>query len=224
MKMKLFACIVLFSINASAYTIKGKVDSIISGDTFVLIDMANTWHTVRMAEIDAPESGQPYGDRSKDVLSALIYEKSVTVEWEKRDENRNIFGLVFLDGKNINNLMVNNGFAWVHQFSNSDELLYIMDGARGNKRGLWADDDAPIPPWQWREEHRGVVGYPPRPHEPGYRYMCRDVAIIVHRSASCSELEKCKSPIIEIPLSECKTKVQCELCNYSVSHVKCGSQ
>jgi micrococcal nuclease len=56
----------------------GKVVRIADGDAFTsLVDREEL--RIRLAEIDAPEKGQPCGKRARQALAALIYGKTVRV-------------------------------------------------------------------------------------------------------------------------------------------------
>jgi micrococcal nuclease len=45
--------------------------------------------------------------------------------------------------------------AWAYRpYLKDDRLVEIEDEARAGKRGLWADTQTPIPPWQWRADVR----------------------------------------------------------------------
>jgi endonuclease YncB( thermonuclease family) len=69
-----FWSLVCFQACASIY--EGKVVGVSDGDTLtVLISGRQT--KVRLAEIDAPEKRQPFGERSKQSLSDLVYGKRV---------------------------------------------------------------------------------------------------------------------------------------------------
>ncbi len=59
---------------AGASTYEGKVVGVSDGDTVTLL-MSGHQVRVRLAEIDAPEKRQPYGQRSKQSLSELVYGK-----------------------------------------------------------------------------------------------------------------------------------------------------
>lgn len=59
--------------------IQGKVVAITDGDT------ATTQYKIRLAEIDTPERGQPYGARAQEALSALIFGKEVTTRVQDVD-------------------------------------------------------------------------------------------------------------------------------------------
>jgi endonuclease YncB( thermonuclease family) len=63
---------------------------------------------------------------------------------------------VFLDGRNINAEMVEDGAAWVYRkYSRDPHLLELERQARAQGRGLWAlQPDQRVPPWEWRKMRR----------------------------------------------------------------------
>lgn len=58
---------------------RGKVVGVSDGDTFTLLTSDKRQLKIRLSEIDAPEIAQPYGSRSKQALSELIFSKEVLV-------------------------------------------------------------------------------------------------------------------------------------------------
>jgi endonuclease YncB( thermonuclease family) len=56
-----------------------------------------------------------------------------------------------LDGTNINNQLVKDGWCWWYwKYAIGDvELEKFEKEARESKKGLWVDP-APVPPWEWR--------------------------------------------------------------------------
>lgn len=70
---------------------------------------------VRLAGIDAPEKKQPFGARSKQSLSDLVYRKAVTVEWHKFDRYGRQIGKVIVNGADANLEQLKAGMAWVYR-------------------------------------------------------------------------------------------------------------
>src|SRR3954453_17470924 len=64
---------------AAAADLTGRVVGITDGDTLTVLDADHRQTKVRLAEIDAPESHQPYGTRSKQALSELVFGRDVRV-------------------------------------------------------------------------------------------------------------------------------------------------
>ena len=81
---------------AYADTLSGRVVAISDGDTITVLDTSDKQHKIRLSGIDAPEKGQPFGDRSKQHLSDLLYDKAVAVAWKKYDRYGRIVGKVMV--------------------------------------------------------------------------------------------------------------------------------
>lgn len=62
----------LISLSAHAETITGFVTDIADGDTLTILDSSKRQVKIRLAGIDAPEKGQPFGNRSKNNLADLV--------------------------------------------------------------------------------------------------------------------------------------------------------
>lgn len=146
--------------SVQAGTLEGIVVSVTDGDTITVLDPSNRQYKVRFAGIDAPEKSQPYGQRAKEQLSELVFNRQVVIETEKEDRYGRIVGKVLVDGRDTNFAMVVAGYAWHYkkyqaEQSSDDRLLYdsAEKEARAAKRGLWLDPD-PIPPSVWRAGKR----------------------------------------------------------------------
>ena len=149
--------LLVFPIVVSADTLIGKVVKITDGDTLVVLDAGNTQHKIRLSGIDAPESNQPFGKRSKEALSALVAGQRVEVDWHKHDRYGRIVGKVIAQGKDVNLSQVRTGMAWWYR-KYADEQTRVDQGiyaaaeakARMSEVGLWEDKN-PIAPWDWRK-------------------------------------------------------------------------
>ncbi len=104
--------LVLFPFGVFADTLNGKVVKITDGDTLVVLDAGNTQHKIRLSGIDAPESNQPFGKRSKEALSGLVVGQRVEVDRHKHDRYGRILGKVIAQGEDVNLAQVRTGMAW----------------------------------------------------------------------------------------------------------------
>jgi micrococcal nuclease len=151
MKNLLLASLLCLSLQAHASSqLTGTVVGVHDGDTVtVLVDR----HQVkcRLANIDAPELRQPFGYRSKQALSDLVYRQVVHIEDEGGDRYGRRICLIRTDQGEANSAMVREGMAWVYGAYNHDSHLPIEEfQARTEHRGLWADAN-PEAPWEWRK-------------------------------------------------------------------------
>lgn len=139
-----------------ADTLHGRVVSISDGDTLTLLDASNQQFKIRLTGIDAPEKKQPFGQVSKQQLSAMVFGKSVTVEWFKKDRYQRTLGKIVLDGLDINLKQVKSGMAWHYKKYEKEQppedrqtYAEAETNAQQKRLGLWADANA-VPPWEFR--------------------------------------------------------------------------
>ena len=134
--------------------ITGKVVGISDGDTFKLLESGNKTTRVRLYGVDAPEKGQEYVTQAKEKLSELIFSKAVEVVEKDTDRYGRIVGIVYADGKNINEEMLRSGYVWHYtQYDKNEAWAQLMKGAQKRKAGLWNKAN-PTPPWLWRKQKR----------------------------------------------------------------------
>jgi micrococcal nuclease len=130
----------------------GLVVGVSDGDTLTLLTPEKQQVKVRLAEIDAPEKSQPFGQRSKQSLSALCYDKQAQLRIVDMDRYGRAVARVTCDGTDANASQVKAGMAHVYpKYAKDPALFALQDEARAAKRGLWADP-APIPPWEFRKK------------------------------------------------------------------------
>lgn len=106
---------------------------------------------MRLVDIDAPEKGQAFGQRSEQFLSDLCFKKPAVVKPKTRDRFGRTVARVECDGADASLEQVTAGVARIFDRYLKDRGLYTVPGeAREAKRGLWAGS-APAPPWEWRK-------------------------------------------------------------------------
>lgn len=139
--------------------IAGKVIRVSDGDTIAVLDEYKSTYKIRFEGIDAPESKQDFGQKSKKSLSDMVFGKQVVVITSKVDKYGRFVGKVMLGETDINLEQLKGGFAWHYkkyadEQKEADRILYakIETEAKAAKLGLWAYSE-PTPPWDWR---RGV--------------------------------------------------------------------
>ena len=155
---------------AYADTLSGRVVAISDGDTITVLDTSDKQHKIRLSAIDAPEKGQPFGDRSKQHLSDLLYDKAVAVAWKKYDRYGRIVGKVMVAPPNscrparsdcpktldVGLAQITVGLAWHYQkyakeqtYEDRERYAFAELEAKAKHVGLWQDEE-PVAPWDWR--------------------------------------------------------------------------
>lgn len=150
------ALVLLAACAASAETLRGKVVGIADGDTLTLLTIDRVQVKVRLAEIDAPEARQPYGQHAKQPLATLAFGNDADVTVTDHDRYGRTVGRVYVGRVDVNAEMVRSGAAWVYRRYSRDPALLELEGdAQRARRGLWALPEAEqVPPWEWRAKVR----------------------------------------------------------------------
>ena len=153
---KILILIYIGTVNAEI--IDALVVKVADGDTITILDEQKKAHKVRLQGIDAPEKKQAYGEKSKQNLAFLIYNRTIQVEYSKYDKYGRIIGKVSLKGKDICLEQLSKGMAWHYKkYQNEqsiiDRELYSSteSKARDSKIGLW-NDAQPKTPWDFRKK------------------------------------------------------------------------
>jgi endonuclease YncB( thermonuclease family) len=156
MRKALLSLLLALACAANAESVTGRVVGVADGDTVTVLDVDKVQHKIRLAGIDAPEKKQAFGNRSKESLSDMVFDKTVIIQTDKRDRYGREIGKVLLNGQDVNLVQVERGMAWFYrqyqlEQSPNDRKLYeaAEDAAKAGKKGLWRDA-APVPPWDFR--------------------------------------------------------------------------
>ncbi|WP_406626131.1 thermonuclease family protein [Acidovorax sp. SDU_ACID1] len=124
---------------------------------------------VRIQGIDAPEKKQPYGNRARQALSELTFQKQARLDCPKTDRYRRKVCTVWVapasapDGPRTLDAglaMVTQGMAWWYRAYSREQTAeargqyeFAEQEARAKRAGLWADQD-PVAPWEWRNRKK----------------------------------------------------------------------
>ncbi len=128
-----------------------RVVAVSDGDTLTVLH-EQTRVRIRLHGIDAPETGQEYGSRAKQLASSLAFGEAVEVRVRDTDRyGRTVADVILPDGRSLNREMVAAGMAWWYRkYAPDDGVLVRLEAeARAAGRGLWSQPD-PVPPWSWR--------------------------------------------------------------------------
>lgn len=111
---------------------------------------------VRLAEIDAPEKRQPFGQRSKASLAAQCFGAWATIQPQTVDRYGRTVGRVECRAGDASSRQVEAGMAWFFTRYGTDPRIKVLeDAARASRVGLWADPAA-VAPWEWRATRRAA--------------------------------------------------------------------
>ena len=137
---QLVACVVVHVADGDTLTVRCGADQA-------------TKQVVRLAEVDAPEDGQPFGAVSRRALVEACLQKPATLAVRSRDVYGRAVAKVSCAGADAGAAQVAAGLAWVFdRYARDAELYRLQDRARSSKAGLWSDPAA-MPPWEWRKAH-----------------------------------------------------------------------
>lgn len=132
-----------------------QVVAVPDGDSLVVVlDGVRT--QVRLAEIDAPERGQPWNQRARQALRDKVMDQRVRLEVIDVDRYGRKVARVWLGDRQVNRELVREGHAWVYTRYLRDQTLKDDEArARAGGLGLWSMED-PMAPWRFRQSRNGA--------------------------------------------------------------------
>ncbi|MFC1876501.1 thermonuclease family protein [Thermodesulfobacteriota bacterium] len=130
---------------------EGKVVSVTDGDTIKVLQNG-IQVKIRLASIDCPEKGQPYGQAARKFTAKLVAGKVAEVWPTDTDRYGRTVAFVFVGSTDLNKELLKAGLAWHYKrYSRDPELAKLEFEAREQKVGLWKEPGA-IAPWEWRKK------------------------------------------------------------------------
>lgn len=142
---------------ALADSLRGVVFVVIDGDTVLfrpehVAPRSRAFLKIRLADIDAPELGQPHGEAAARALRALVLNQRVEIDTLATDAYGRKIARIRKGALEVNLEMVRRGAAWAStRYRRNVALKDAQREARRANRGLW-QADSPTPPWVWRRE------------------------------------------------------------------------
>ena len=105
-------------------------------------------YIIRLSGIDAPEKKQAFGNKAKQSLSELVFDKDVQITWFKKDRYGRTIGKVEIDNMDICLEQIKRGLAWHYKHyerdqTKEDKLRYsnAENDAKTNNLGLWMNEN-----------------------------------------------------------------------------------
>lgn len=148
--MKLLTTILATLLLLLSSTFTAKVVRVSDGDTITVLTDEKEQIRIRLEGIDCPESGQPFGNRARELTAKLVAGKEVRIDKSGEDRYGRTLGYVWIGDKCVNHELLKAGLAWHYKYFNKDPKLAEMENiAKAAKLGLWSEPN-PVAPWDWR--------------------------------------------------------------------------
>ena len=187
----------LFSCEKKANVLVGPVVAIADGDTFTLLAASRTQVRIRLDQIDAPETGQPWSQNSRTLLRNLLETGPVRVEVRDTDRYGRTVGRVYAGRTDVNLEMVEAGGAWAYRKYLREPAFQDAEiRARAKKRGLWSLPSAQtVPPWTYRDARPKRTAKARRPPRSNPGSTSRDAFACDRKKRYCGQMSSCGEAI-----------------------------
>ena len=109
---------------------------------------------VRIAAIDAPESRQAFGQKSRQHLARLCFQQRAALQPVEQDSYGRTVAHVRCGSTDVATAQVRAGLAWVYTpyAESRPQLVALQRQARSSGAGLWSQK-RPLAPWTYRHRH-----------------------------------------------------------------------
>ena len=143
-------------LGASAHALPSAwVSWVMDGDTVLLLPEGEREPVrARLQGIDAPESCQAGGERSREALIALVLRKTVQVQWHGQDSYGRHLARLWVAQTDVGAEMVRLGWAWAYSYRvGRGPYAALQREAQGDNRGLFAARETAMSPSVFRQFH-----------------------------------------------------------------------
>lgn len=138
--------------NASTTSLAAELVWVMDGDS-LRARIAGELVEVRLADIDAPEYGQPYAWEAKLALIDLVRAQRLTLVPREVDRHGRIVARVWAGEMDLSRELVSQGAAWFYPaYAKNPTLREHEQRARIANRGLWGLEGSRVAPWVWRKQ------------------------------------------------------------------------
>ena len=128
--------------------IKGKVTSVIDGNTIEITLNSGEKYTVLLHGIDCPDLGQNFAENARTLVQKLLLNKNITIVVKGKDKVGNRIGDILVEGvPDPKRELIRTGLAWTTD--PDPELESLKEHARDQGLGIWSEEN-PMPPWLFR--------------------------------------------------------------------------
>lgn len=188
----LIASLCCVALSVQAETFNAKVIAVMDGDTVMVLRDGHKVK-IRMANIDAPEKSQEFGQQSRDSLLEMVGKKQVQIDSQAVDQYGRVVGLIKVDGRDVNQEQVKRGMAWEYSHYHTDKTyIGLQSEAQQSRRGLWKQT-SPQAPWQWRKLHPSTG---PAPHTNQHTASAKTGSTMLYdmecgKKRYCSQMTSC---------------------------------
>ncbi|MDH3512281.1 MAG: thermonuclease family protein [Gammaproteobacteria bacterium] len=122
----------------------GRATKVVDGDTLSMKTAEGKPLRVRVAEIDAPEKGEPFSKRARQALNQIIWNQDLAIRLYDIDSYGRIVGHVFVGATDAGRELVRDGLAVVYRrYSTDASLLDLERQAREAKLNIWSQAQIP---------------------------------------------------------------------------------
>ena len=143
---------------------------------------------IRLAEIDAPEKAQTFGETSKRSLSDLVMGKQVKIVSQAMDQYGRMVAHLSVNGLDVNAEQIRRGMAWEYSnFHSNKALIALQNEAKQAPYGLWAQSN-PTPPWEWRKQHPSTFSTRPNVTRSSAAAHAKNTTL---RDPHCGKKKRC---------------------------------
>lgn len=122
---------------------------VIDGDTIKVIGDSGIPISIRLAGIDAPELGQPFGLESKEFLMSKLTNETPRILYKKEGKYGRKVCTILVGQSDLGLEALKAGLAWDTPDS-GEQYQSASAVAQKHKLGLWRQNN-PQPPWEYRK-------------------------------------------------------------------------